>query len=400
MNILYLSPFVPDVRASHAGGVHMGKVVETLKKHHNVYVLTFCNNQYEEKLLQDHPDFRYVKTTLLSSLATVLLHINLPNMFALRSGSVFRQMVCKTIEENNIDAVHAEYTAMGQYVWIKEKYPHIRFNLVSHDVVIQSYERQLRKKNGLMKIWASIECKKVKYYEEKYLNMADLIFVLNEKDKKMVQSYYDIDHVQTIHPYYGIDLNMPLGKIRKEKAICFVGQMGRDENHIAAMRLIRIFREINDPNWKLNIIGAYPKDELKNEESDYIHISGFIEDINQEIMKNEIAVFPLTYGAGIKFKVLLAMGLGIPVLTTSVGAEGIDPDGKALHLAESDVEIKNELQKMMSDEQYRHSKSKASSNLIIEMFDWQYTVNVFEKVYPKNYCQKITPIIGQHYEKS
>lgn len=50
MKILHLSPYVPDVRASHAGGVLMGKEVETLKQLHPVHVLTFCNNQREEEL--------------------------------------------------------------------------------------------------------------------------------------------------------------------------------------------------------------------------------------------------------------------------------------------------------------------------------------------------------------
>ena len=41
MNILHISPYVPSVHAAHAGGVCMGKEVETLRKKHNVFVLSF-----------------------------------------------------------------------------------------------------------------------------------------------------------------------------------------------------------------------------------------------------------------------------------------------------------------------------------------------------------------------
>ena len=65
MNILHISPYVPDVRASHAGGVCTGKQVETLKKNNNVYVITFVNDDYEMSLIKDHPDYKYVKTSKL-----------------------------------------------------------------------------------------------------------------------------------------------------------------------------------------------------------------------------------------------------------------------------------------------------------------------------------------------
>ena len=381
MNILYLAPYVPDVRAGHAGGVCMGKTVETLKKNHNVYVLTYCNNAYEVKLLFDHPDFQYVKTSRLTFVWSILTHLLMPNLFAVRSDKAFCRLVCKTIEEKKIDVIHAEYTQMGQYVCIKEKYPGIKFNLVSHDVVLQSYERQCRNGSIFSRIWAAVEREKVKRYEKKYLSAADLIFTFNEKDKSLLNEFYGIDHVRLINPYYGIDFTGQNTNVKKENSICFVGQMGRIENHSAAMRLIKIFKQMDISGWKLNVIGAYPKEELLNEESENIHITGFVENINDEILKNKIAVFPLTTGAGIKFKVLLAFGLGLPVITTSVGAEGIDPDGKVLVLAETDDEIKQQMEIFMSNDSYCLEKSSSAVDFVRNNFNWKFTEAVFSEIY-------------------
>ena len=52
MNILHISPYVPSVHASHAGGVCMGKELEALRKKHNVFVLSFINDEKEEKLVE------------------------------------------------------------------------------------------------------------------------------------------------------------------------------------------------------------------------------------------------------------------------------------------------------------------------------------------------------------
>lgn len=222
---------------------------------------------------------------------------------------------------------------------------------------------------------------KSKKYEKQYLAASDSVFVFNKKDEALLHDFYGICHTWVINPYYGLDFEVKNPGMKKERAVCFVGQMGRAENHKAALRLIRIFREIDIPGWKLNIIGANPKEELKKEESERIHITGFVDNINKEIEKNEIAVFPLTTGAGIKFKVLMALGLRVPVITTSVGAEGIDPEGKVLILAESDEEIKKNLKKLIEDDAYRQVKSNESFDFVRKNFDWEYSENVLKEVY-------------------
>lgn len=382
MNILHLSPFVPDVRASHAGGVCMGKQVETLKKNHHVTVLTFCNNEYEEKLLKDHPDFYYVKTTKWTFIANSLLHPSQPIYFGVRQSKTYKDLVRKLIKENNIEAVHAEYTSMGQYYWIKEEYPNIIFNITEHDVTIQSYTRQCEEAKGLMKLYLSCEKKKVEKKERECLKHADHVMTFNDKDVQLLKDYYHLDNVECINPYYGIEFDEIKTNIQKqEKSICFVGQMAREENHIAAMRLIKIIQEINDSTIHLNIIGAHPRKELLDCESKNIHITGFVEDINEEIQKNQIAVFPLTYGAGIKLKVLLAFGLGLPVITSSIGAEGIDEDGNVLLLAESDEEFKQQIMNLMNDSERIKILSEKSSQYVQDKFNWDKTVEVFHRIY-------------------
>lgn len=388
MNILHISPYVPDMRTHHAGGVLMGKEVETLKKDHRVYVLTFCNNEKESKLLEDHPDYRFIRTSRVYFIRKCLEHMLMPNMFALRRDRRFREMIWETIEKYRIDVIYAEYTAMGQYWRIKKKYPGIQFHLVEHDIAIQSYERQCREAKGLLKIYKNIERIKVAGTERQYVRNADLVYVLNHKDEDLIKDCYGVKNVRVINPYYGVDFSQADAHAEKDQAICFVGNMGRDENHVAAMRLIRIFREMNPKGWKLNIIGAYPREELKQQESAKIHITDFVDDINAEVKKNEFAVFPLTYGAGIKLKVLLAFGLGLPVVTGAVGAEGIDPDGKVLLLAETDEEYREQMEKLMGSRELRRQIGAASAEYVKERFGWEQTEKLYQEVYgntnPKN----------------
>lgn len=382
MNILHLSPYVPDTRTGHAGGVCMGKTVETLKKKHHVTVLTFCNDAREEALLKDHPDYHYVKTSPAVYVRKVLSRLWMPNMFALRADRRFERMLRGLIEREKIDVIHAEYTAMGQYAKLKKRYPGLRFNLVEHDVVAQSYERQHREAGGLKKLYTAIELKKVRKAEARYLTEADLVFTLNDKDKALLKTLYGVTGAEVIRPWYGTDFAESADESAGQ-TFCFIGHMGREENHRAAMRLIRVFREMNVPDWTLNIIGAHPKPELQQQESGTVHITGFVEDINAEIRKNRFAAFPLTVGAGVKFKVLLACGLGLPVITGAVGAEGIDPDFSVLLPAETDEEYRKQIRALMTGPELCRQRSEASLSFVREHFNWAETETLFDRVYPE-----------------
>lgn len=386
MNILHISPYVPSVHATHAGGVCMGKELEYLRQTHNVFVLSFVNDEREEQIVQK--EFKgdkqayFVRSTTFSKGANALKGLNNPVFFSIRNSRQFKKYLMQILKENKIDAIHAEYTAMSQHVWIKKYYPNIQFNVVEHDVTKQSYDRYAKDSTGFKHLYYQWQANLVTKCEKYYLSQCDLIFTLNKKDKRLLNQYYGFKNVETIMPYYGVDFtNVKESIPREKKSICFVGLMNRLENHEAAMRLIQIVKSLPDKDIKLNIIGAHPNDELKSQESNQVHITGFVESIEDEILKNEIAVFPLMLGAGIKLKVLLSAGLGLPVITTSIGAEGIDEDGEYVSLAESDDEFKTLILKYIDDESFRKEKAQKIKEYIIDGFNWSKTESIFDKIY-------------------
>ena len=81
-----------------------------------------------------------MQTSKGSFVKNAISHLNMPNMFAIRNSKQFRDLFIKLVKEKDIEVVHAEFTAMGQFVWIKDMFPNIQFNLVEHDVTIQSYQ--------------------------------------------------------------------------------------------------------------------------------------------------------------------------------------------------------------------------------------------------------------------
>jgi glycosyltransferase involved in cell wall biosynthesis len=116
-------------------------------------------------------------------------------------------------------------------------------------------------------------------------------------------------------------------------------------------------------------------------QADYIHVTGFVEDVDHYLRKCQLAVFPLTLGAGIKIKVLRSLALGIPVITSRVGAEGIDEIGEVIVLAETDEDFEYKIECLLNDYNQVQGLSKKSQVYISENFGWEKSENILKDIY-------------------
>lgn len=389
MNILHISPYFPDINENHAGGVCMGKEVDTLKKWNQVFVLSFIASKFDQDIAANYKNNKFYKTVYINKW-NKLLHILflpfLPNFFAARSSLRFAFYIIFMIKKNKIEAIHAEYASMGQYFGlIKRLYPSVKISLVEHDVTIQSYERMLNRTNEFMKYYYRWQCKLIKRAEASYCHKADTVIVFNQKDKELIQKYYKKEDVRVINPYYGLDEGLDAETNRTEDGnnICFLGQMSRKENYEAAYRLIQISKTIkkNIPDLQVYIVGNNPPQCLKEEENEYIHVTGYVEEVDSYILKCQLAVFPLLLGAGIKLKVLRSLALGVPVVTGKVGAEGIDEEGKIVVLAESDAEIQYAVEELLRDDNRRKVLSEISKSFAMSNFGWEKSIDTLRSIY-------------------
>ena len=94
-------------------------------------------------------------------------------------------------------------------------------------------------------------------------------------------------------------------------------------------------RETN-PGIVFNVVGSSPPDEVTNMVAEGINIMGEVSDdaLCQIYREVRVVVAPLRFGAGVKGKILESMARGVPVVTTSVGAEGIPDANNALLVAD------------------------------------------------------------------
>ncbi|WP_373953550.1 glycosyltransferase family 4 protein [Vibrio pomeroyi] len=163
----------------------------------------------------------------------------------------------------------------------------------------------------------------------------DLSLIISSYEMELLQSEFNIDPKLLHHLPFMVDLNtLPEStkSFEERKHFMTIGNFRHAPNWDAVLQLQKIWPKIRQqlPDTELHIYGSYPPPKataLHNPKTGF-HIKGWAKDA-QEVMEDaRVCVAPLRFGAGIKGKLLDAMKLQTPNVTSEIGSEGMLPQGE------------------------------------------------------------------------
>ena len=136
------------------------------------------------------------------------------------------------------------------------------------------------------------------------------------------------------------------------------------------------------PEATLYIIGGGASTQLKQYSSEYVVFTGRVPDVRVAIGECEVFICPLQFGSGIKTKNLEAMAMGMPVVTTPIGAENINAEnGNEWFIAKTDEEFVNAVVKLLvADCKLKEKMSNAAKKFVHNNFSWIPAEEVFREV--------------------
>lgn len=168
------------------------------------------------------------------------------------------------------------------------------------------------------------------------------------------------------------------------QVIGFLGAMSVAHNENAVRHFISdIFPDIlkSEPTVKFLVIGGGVSENLQNLASENIIFTGQVPDVKEYLEKCKVFVCPMTFGSGIKTKNLEAMSLGLPVVTTSIGAENIDAvDGRDWLICNEDNKFTKAVVELLTNEEERVRIGINASRFIEKNFTWNVAKNAFAEV--------------------
>ena len=111
-----------------------------------------------------------------------------------------------------------------------------------------------------------------------------------------------------------------------------------------------------------------------------INFIGEVKDVTPYYQKNNIAIVPLLEGSGTRLKILEAMSFGLPVVSTSIGAEGIDYiENKHIIIANKAISFTQKTIMLIGNEALLKEISRESRELIIQIYNWKYIVRTLSE---------------------
>ena len=211
---------------------------------------------------------------------------------------------------------------------------------------------------------------KYKSIEYKALKSCDYIIAISEEEKTYLKNIYpnaEIIVISNVH-YTKISKN-EVPNFEQRQDLLFIGSTHRP--NIDAVKYL--YKDImpkvweSKPNIKVNIIGNV-NEVVKNIEHPNFVFKGFVEDIKPYFLNSKIMVAPLRYGAGVKGKVGQAYEYYLPVITTSIGGEGMNlAHNKNVLIANDARSFANEILNLYDNERL-WGKLSDNSTKVLDLF--------------------------------
>ncbi|NQT32906.1 MAG: glycosyltransferase [Candidatus Omnitrophica bacterium] len=202
--------------------------------------------------------------------------------------------------------------------------------LVMHDVRALVHKRRAQVANSFIERVASLlQAQLYRRFEHAYSRKYDLIITVSSTDEAWVRKYYQPQRVVTIPipidtTYFTPMPDEPVAKSR----ILFTGMMNHPPNVDAACFFARdVFPQIQAsiPEAQFWIVGRDPTSEVKDLATlPGVVVTGLVPDIRPYKARTQVEVVPLRFGAGMRQKILEAWSMEKCVVSTEIGAEGLD----------------------------------------------------------------------------
>lgn len=393
MKILAVStwfPFPPDngsrARTYHLlRGLASNHTVDLLalsQSHHDIAQLSHIKQFFRR--VQMFPEPRFIPSDPRSIIAFFSV---MPRYFRIHHCPQMESAVRHWLADETYDATLAITLGAAPYVARLD----VPFRVLDeHNVESQVIRRQLANAtSALRRLRLLGTCMKSEMFERNLASSFDAIAVVSDSERTLMQNVLRNGSLATIHVVpNGVqpELLEYRNQTRERDVIVFTGSVTYQPNMDAAMRLafgIVPILQRAIPRLRVRVTGGYDGVNIERLAAvPGVEFTGYVADIRPMVASALALVVPLRYGGGTRVKILEAMALGTPVVSTAVGAEGLDvTDGENILLGESDEELAQHTLRLYLDPALAERISLNARRLVAERYCWPTIAREFESIF-------------------
>ncbi len=248
----------------------------------------------------------------------------------------------------------------------------------THNLISNIYKKLHEKESNRLKKWfLGAQLKKTMAYEARIIRKIRLCLVCSDPEKIEIENIAPGIRVKTVPN--GVDTGAYTTDENREfksgdRNLVFVGAMdylpNSDGIRFFCEEVFGILQE-RLPGIHLTVVGRNPPESIKRIQSKNLTVTGFVEDTRQWVQKADLMVVPIRVGGGTRIKILEGMAQGIPVLSTKIGAEGIEAENERnIFIADTPEEMADGVIKLFKNPGLRRNLAEAGRELVESKYDW------------------------------
>ncbi len=395
MRILFITfglPYPPDSGVR----IHDFYLVKNISQHHSVLVLSLLTSREQVKHIQglrqycDYVDFVLEKPHSIRQHFSRIIRSLLKGRPLATYPFIYGEMLSKVREivtKWDVDIIQIEHSFFAPYVEAISTNGKCKKVLSFHNLGAIQYKRMRGLRTGFtQRSLFLIKWMLMLRWEAKYAEKFDHCLVVSPLEGKMLQSANPKLSISVIENGVDTELYQPLKDAFDGNTLLFVGTMGYPPNIDAVLYFCDSIMPIIQrriPDIKLIVVGHEPASGIRRlSDRGNVVVTGYVPDVIPYYQQSQITIVPLRGGGGTRLKILESMALGRPVVSTTIGCEGLNvTDKENIMIADTPTEFAERVIQLLTDRKLRERISRSARHLVETRYDWVAISRKLMKVY-------------------
>lgn len=282
------------------------------------------------------------------------------------------EAVAEHLESGAYDALHLNHLDTTPYARNAKGVPAV---IDTHNVLAEYAARRSEREETIFRRWLwRREARLIADREPVELSLCQRVLACSERERSSFLEREEALEVRVIPNGCDTESIVPIPDPAVNAAeLVFVGDLAYGPNADAAesfaaevLPLVRAQKSAVT----FRVVGRNPSAALSQAEG--VEVTGFVDDVRLELARARVFVCPIRYGSGTRLKLLEAFAAGLPVVSTRLGAEGIEcVDGEHLLLADTPQEQADAIARLLNDDELARRLGCAGRDLAVERYDWR-----------------------------
>ncbi len=397
MKILFVTPYLPSP-PRFGGQRRIDGLMRGLAREHEVSILAFNGVDDGEPSLVATRAFCKKVTTLpalesgdvadkrklqLRSLASLHSYEHLQ----VRQRADFQRLLDQELRGEQYDVVQVEFANMAAFNYAGRKKQTLLV-LDEHNIEFDLQRRTAGSSNGLSRrVYSSLNWRKLGREEKRAWRTFDGVVLTSVRDQQLLVSESPRTRTAVVPNGVDVDQFLPSTQTVDPDHLLFFGANNYFPNHDGLLYFIdEILPKVvaKRPNVKLSIVGPGVQPDVMARKSRHVDVVGFVEDLMPHLERAALVVVPLRIGGGTRLKIVEAMAKRKAIVSTRIGAEGIDvTHDRDVLLGDSPSEFAEQVVRALGDPELVTRLGRHARELAEERYAWTAVVRQLTAFYDR-----------------